>query len=45
LLKPIEKSRLRETLNRARERLEQTDFQANEATKTKSRRRRLRRKR
>jgi DNA-binding LytR/AlgR family response regulator len=36
LLKPIEKSRLRETLNRARERLEQTDFQANEATKLKA---------
>lgn len=31
LLKPIEKSRLRETLNRAAERLEQTDFQSAEA--------------
>lgn len=36
LLKPIEKSRLRETLNRARERLEQTDFQATEAAKLKA---------
>lgn len=31
LLKPIEKARLRETLNRAAERLEQTDFQTVEA--------------
>jgi len=31
LLKPIEKSRLRETLQRARERLEQTDWQEKEA--------------
>ncbi len=36
LLKPIEKSRLRETLNRARERLEQTDWQATEAAKLKA---------
>ena len=31
LLKPIEKSRLRETLNRVHERLEQTNFRENEA--------------
>lgn len=31
LLKPVEKSRLRETLNRAQERLEQTDFREREA--------------
>lgn len=31
LLKPVEKARLRETLNRAHERLEQTDFQAKES--------------
>lgn len=31
LLKPVERSRLRETLNRASERLEQTDFQSVEA--------------
>ncbi len=31
LLKPVEKARLRETLNRASERLEQADFQAGEA--------------
>lgn len=36
LLKPIEKSRLRETLNRARERLEQADFQANDAANLKA---------
>ena len=36
LLKPVEKSRLRETLNRVRERLEQTDFQATEATNLKA---------
>lgn len=36
LLKPIEKSRLRETLNRARERLEQIDFQATEAVNLKA---------
>lgn len=35
LLKPVEKTRLRETLNRALERLEQTDFQANEAERLK----------
>jgi two-component system LytT family response regulator len=31
LLKPVEKSRLRETLNRAHERLEQTDYREKEA--------------
>ncbi len=31
LLKPVEKGRLRETLNRARERLEQTDFRETES--------------
>ena len=31
LLKPVEKARLRETINRAHERLEQTDFQAKES--------------
>lgn len=36
LLKPIEKSRLRETLNRAHERLEQADLQTNEATNLKA---------
>ena len=36
LLKPIEKSRLRETLNRVHERLEQTDFQAREAANLKA---------
>lgn len=35
LLKPIEKARLRETLNRAAGRLEQTDFQTNEAERLK----------
>jgi two-component system LytT family response regulator len=35
LLKPIEKSRLRETIQRASERLEQTDFRAAEAEKLK----------
>ncbi|MDQ3635273.1 MAG: response regulator [Acidobacteriota bacterium] len=35
LLKPIEKSRLRETLNRVRERLEQKDFQETESKKVK----------
>jgi two-component system LytT family response regulator len=35
LLKPIEKARLRETLNRAAERLEQTDFQTREAERLK----------
>ena len=35
LLKPIEKARLRETLNRAQERLEQADFQAHEAERLK----------
>lgn len=35
LLKPIEKTRLRETLQRASERLEQTDFRALEAEKLK----------
>jgi two-component system, LytTR family, response regulator len=32
LLKPVEKVRLRQTLNRAQERLEQTDFRANEVS-------------
>ncbi len=32
LLKPIEKARLRETLNRAHERLEQTDFRERQST-------------
>jgi len=36
LLKPVEKSRLRETLNRVRERLEQIDFQATEAANLKA---------
>lgn len=36
LLKPVEKSRLRETLNRAHERLEQADFQATEAANLKA---------
>ncbi len=36
LLKPIEKSRLRETLNRAHERLEQEDWQAIEAETVKN---------
>ncbi|MEP7039253.1 MAG: response regulator [Acidobacteriota bacterium] len=36
LLKPVEKSRLRETLNRAQERLEQTDFQPREAANLKA---------
>ncbi len=36
LLKPIEKARLSETLQRAAERLEQTDFRKNEAEKLKS---------
>lgn len=36
LLKPVEKSRLRETLNRARERLEQTDFRARESSNLKA---------
>lgn len=36
LLKPIEKSRLRETLNRAHERLEQTDFRAADAANLKA---------
>jgi two-component system LytT family response regulator len=31
LLKPVEKARLRETINRAHERVEQTDFQAKES--------------
>ncbi len=31
LLKPVERARLRETLNRARERLEQTDFRETES--------------
>ncbi len=35
LLKPIEKSRLRETLDRAHERLEQTDFRAAETERLK----------
>lgn len=36
LLKPIEKARLRETLQRVQERLEQTDFRETEAEKLKS---------
>ncbi len=36
LLKPVEKGRLRETLNRAHERLEQTDFQATESANLKA---------
>ncbi|MGI8639955.1 MAG: LytR/AlgR family response regulator transcription factor [Pyrinomonadaceae bacterium] len=36
LLKPVEKSRLRETLNRARERLEQTDFRETESANLKA---------
>ena len=36
LLKPVEKSRLRETLNRAHERLEQTDFRATESANLKA---------
>lgn len=36
LLKPVEKSRLRETLNRAHERLEQTDFRETESNNLKS---------
>ena len=36
LLKPIEKDRLRETLNRAHERLEQTDFQEKESANLKA---------
>lgn len=36
LLKPIEKARLRETLTRAHERLEQTDFRATEAANLKA---------
>lgn len=36
LLKPVEKSRLRETLNRAHERLEQTDFREKESAKLKA---------
>ena len=36
LLKPVEKARLRETLNRAQERLEQTDFQATESANLKA---------
>lgn len=36
LLKPIEKIRLRETLNRAQERLEQADFQINESENLKA---------
>src|SRR5215218_1366540 len=36
LLKPIEKARLRETLQRVHERLEQTDFRETEAEKLKS---------
>jgi DNA-binding LytR/AlgR family response regulator len=36
LLKPVEKSRLRETLQRAHERLEQTDFRENETEKLRS---------
>ncbi len=36
LLKPVEKSRLRETLNRAHERLEQTDFKTREAANLKA---------
>lgn len=36
LLKPVEKMRLRETLNRAQERLEQTDFREREAANLKA---------
>lgn len=36
LLKPVEKSRLRETLNRAYERLEQTDFRERESANLKA---------
>ncbi len=36
LLKPVEKTRLRETLNRAAERLEQDDFREQESVKLKS---------
>lgn len=36
LLKPVEKARLRETINRAQERLEQTDFRAVDATNLKA---------
>lgn len=36
LLKPIEKARLRETLNRAHERLEQTDWQESESANIKN---------
>ena len=36
LLKPVEKARLRETLNRSRERLEQTDWRENETEKVKT---------
>lgn len=36
LLKPVEKSRLRQTLTRAHERLEQTNFQATEAANLKA---------
>ncbi len=36
LLKPVDRSRLRETLNRAQERLEQTDFREQEAEKIKA---------
>lgn len=36
LLKPIEKQRLRETIQRAQERLEQTDFRQNETKKLKA---------
>ncbi|MDQ3374999.1 MAG: LytTR family DNA-binding domain-containing protein, partial [Acidobacteriota bacterium] len=36
LLKPIEKSRLRETLNRVHERLEQTDFRETESMNLKN---------
>jgi two-component system LytT family response regulator len=36
LLKPIEKQRLRETIERVRERLEQTDFRQNETKKLKA---------
>lgn len=36
LLKPVEKARLRETLNRAHERLEQTDFQTTESANLKA---------
>lgn len=36
LLKPVDRARLRETLNRANERLEQTDWRENEAAKLKT---------